>query len=123
MIANDTGSSKLTAVNSCESGNSHAKPDKQIAAEHGIQPNMLSTARRVLVSGDRELIAEATSGDIGRTEARKRLREVEAARRTEEELALHGSARSDVVVCDVADLLAHVAPESVAAVDHRPAVV
>ena len=120
MVANDTGSSKLTAVNSCEAGDSYAKPDKQLAAEHGLQPNMLSTARRVLASGDDELIAEATSGDIGRTEARKRLRELEAARRTEEALALHGSARSDLVVCDVADLLVHVAPESVAAVITDP---
>lgn len=120
MVANDTKSPILTAVNSCEADNSYIKPDKQLAAEHGIQPNMLSTARKVLASGDEELIAEATSGDIGRTEARKRLRVLEAARRTGEELAGQDPIRSDLVVCDVADLLAHVAPESVAAVITDP---
>ena len=104
----------LTAVNVS------AKTDKQLAAEHGIQPNMLATARKVLASGDDDLVAEATGGSLGRTEARKRLRELEAARRTEEELAQSSASRVDVVVCDVADLLSHVEPESVAAVITDP---
>ena len=104
----------LTAVNVS------AKTDKLLAAEHGIQPNMLATARRVLASGDDELIAEATGGSLGRTEARKRLRELKAARLTAEQLARPSAARSDVVVSDVADLLSHVAPASVAAVITDP---
>ena len=104
----------LTAVNVS------AKTDKQLAAEHGIQPNMLATARQVLASGDDELIAEATGGSLGRTEARKRLRELKAARLTAEQFARPSAARSDVVVCDVADLLTHVEPESVAAVITDP---
>ena len=121
MIAKGPKSQKLTAVNAeHERKKTRVKSDRDLAAEHGIQPNMLSTARRVLASGDDELIEAASSGELGRTEARKRLRELAAARRTEEELALQGSARSDLVVCDVADLLAHVAPESVAAVITDP---
>ena len=121
MIAKGPESQKLTAVNAeHEIKKTRVKSDRDLAAEHGIQPNMLSTARRVLASGDDELIEAASSGELGRTEARKRLRELAAARRTEEELALQGSARSDLVVCDVADLLAHVAPESVAAVITDP---
>lgn len=120
MLANNTGSSKLTAVNFCESIISHAKPDKQLAAEHGIAPNMLSTARGVLASGDEDLIAEATTGDIGRNEARKRLRQLEAQRLADEQLASASPVRSDVVVCDVADLLSHVEPESAAAVITDP---
>ena len=121
MIAKGPKSQKLTAVNA-ERGikKTRVKSDRDLAAEHGIQPNMLSTARKVLASGDDELVEQASSGDIGRTEARKRLRELEADRRTEEELDLHGATRSDVVVGDVADLLAHVAPESVAAVITDP---
>ena len=117
MIANSTESQKFTAVNASDQ---IAKTDKDLAAEHGIKPNMLSTARKVLESGDDELIEEATSGHLGRTEARKKLRELEAARLTEERLALPSATRSDVVVCDVADLLGHVAPESVAAVVTDP---
>ena len=117
MIANSRESQKLTAVNASDQ---IAKTDKDLAAEHGIKPNMLSTARKVLESGDDELIEEATSGHLGRTEARKKLRELEAARLTEERLALPSATRSDVVVCDVADLLAHVAPESAAAVITDP---
>ena len=121
MIAKGPKSQKLTAVNAeHEIGKTRVKSDRDLAAEHGIQPNMLSTARKVLASGDDELIEEASSGAIGRTEARKKLRELEAARRTEEDLALQGSARSDLEVCDVADLLAHVEPESVAAVITDP---
>ena len=72
MIANSRESQKFTAVNASDQ---IAKTDKDLAAEHGIKPNMLSTARKVLESGDDELIEEATSGHLGRTEARKKLRE------------------------------------------------
>lgn len=119
MVAKYTGSQELTAVNSALGIKSNIT-DKELAAKHGLQQNMLSVARRVLASSDEELIEEATRGSLGRTEARKRLRELEAARRTAEELALQDAARSDLVVCDVADLLEHLEPESVAAVITDP---
>ena len=112
---------KFTAVNSDPKEKTRrVKSDRQLAAEHGIKPNMLSTARKVLASADDELITAASCGDIGRDEVRKQLREMEAHRLAAEQLANASPVRSDVVACDVADLLAHVEPESVAAVITDP---
>ena len=99
VAAKGTKSQGLTAVNpgAIPKKTHRVKTDKQLAAENGIQPNMLSTARKVLASEDDELIEAARGGSIGRTEARKRLRELEAQRLADEQLASASPARSDVV--------------------------